>query len=231
MIFPSMGTVISLSGSSTDVSPVFAAFDTRFSLYNPQSELSRVNAGALALPDASRELRDVYARALEWRSLTAGAFTPHRPDGAIDLNGIVKALAMDIASHSLDGNRVLNVGGDVLANGDATVGIVDPFARDRLLTSVRCDRPRSAVATSGLAERGEHIWGRSTDFAQVTVVADDIVTADVLATAIMSGGWDTLNASTARWSIDVLAIDRAGNLAVTPGMQAAIARAADTVAA
>jgi thiamine biosynthesis lipoprotein len=231
MIFSSMGTVVSLSGSATDISPVFAAFDGRFSLHNPQSELARVNSGAVALPDASSELREAYARALEWRSLTAGAFSPHRPDGAIDLNGIVKALAMDASSAVLVGDWVLTAGGDVLVNGDATVGIVDPFARERLLTSIRVGPSRTAVATSGIAERGEHIWGRSPDFAQVTVVTDDIVTADVLATAIMSGGWDALNASTSRWPIHVLAVDRSGNIAVTPGMRHAVAAAADSVAA
>jgi thiamine biosynthesis lipoprotein len=231
MIFTSMGTVVSLSGSHVDVAPIFADYDARFSLYNPASELSRVNSGAIALPNASNELKDAYARAVDWRSLTGGAFTPHRPDGAIDLNGIVKALAMRAAAERLVGNWVLTVGGDVVANGDAIVGIVDPFARDRLLTSVRIGTSGGAVATSGIAERGEHIWGRSTDFAQVTVVASDIVTADVLATAIMSGGWDSLNTATAQWPIHVLAVDRAGNIAVTPGMRRAIADAAESVAA
>jgi thiamine biosynthesis lipoprotein len=236
-VFESMGTVVSLAGSTIDLESVFASFDERFSLYRESSELSRVAAGSLALTDASDSLRDAYALAVEWRAATGGAFTPHRPDGIIDLNGIVKALAMEAAAAALKaestlGGWILNVGGDILANGPGELaGITDPAARGQLLTSIRMRPGVCGVATSGIAERGEHIWGRATDFAQVTVMAGDIVTADVLATAIMSGGWDTMNAATATWDIDVLAIDREGNLAITPGMRAAVAAAAGTLAA
>ena len=46
----------------------------------------------------------------------------------------------------------------------------------------------AAVATSGTAERGDHIWGGT--LLQATVVAADIVTADIWATAIVAGGLD-----------------------------------------
>jgi hypothetical protein len=39
----------------------------------------------------------------------------------------------------------------------------------------------------------------------------------------MAGGWDTLNLATDGWDVDVLAIDRAGNLAATPGMRTLVA--------
>ena len=229
-VFEEMGTVVSIEPPLRvpEIRNVFADFNERFSLYRPDSELSRIADGSLATMDASDELRDTYARALEWRSLTAGAFTPHRPDGVIDLSGIVKALAMNTAGELLADvdDWILNAGGDVLTSGQsATVGIVDPFDRTQLLTSVRLDGSRRAVATSGSAERGDHIWGRG-EFAQVTVVADDIITADVLATAIVSGGVGTLNASTSSWDIDVLAIDLAGNLFATPGFTASIEAAA-----
>jgi thiamine biosynthesis lipoprotein len=229
-VFEQMGTVVSIEPPLRvpEIEKVFADLNERFSLYRPDSEISRIADGSLTLMDASAELRDAYAMALAWRSLTGGAFTPHRPDGMIDLSGIVKAMAMDAAGTLLEGfdDWILNAGGDVLTSGlSATVGIVDPLDRTQLLTSVRLCGSRRAVATSGSAERGNHIWGRG-GFAQVTVVADDIVTADVLATAIVSGGLDTLNASTAAWDIDVLAIDPAGNLFATPGFTAAIAGAA-----
>jgi FAD:protein FMN transferase len=229
-VFETMGTVVSIEPSlrATDIEQTFTVFDERFSLYRPDSELSRIADGSLRLVDASQALRDAYARALEWRSLTAGAFTPHRPDGVIDLSGIVKSLAMDAASALLDcsGDWILNAGGDVLTSGrPATIGITDPSDRTRLLTSVRLGGSRRAVATSGSAERGDHIWGRG-GFAQVTVLADNIITADVLATAIVAGGVETLNASTSTWDIDVLAIDLAGNLFATPGFTTAIGTAA-----
>jgi len=229
-VFDTMGTIVTIEPTlrATEIEAVFTELDARFSLYRADSELSRIADGTLRLTDASAELRDAYGRALEWRSLTGGAFSPHRPDGVIDLSGIVKALALEEAGALLAdrGDWILNAGGDVLTSGgSATIGITDPFDRTQLLTSVRLGGARRAIATSGSAERGDHIWGRG-GFAQVTVVADDILTADVLATAIVSGGVDTLNASTASWDIDVLAIDAAGNLFATPGLTAAIASAA-----
>jgi FAD:protein FMN transferase len=231
-VFETMGTVVSIEPSMRiqEIESVFAELDERFSLYRPQSELSRIARGSLSLLDASEELRSAYAHALEWRSLTAGAFTPHRPDGTLDLSGIVKALALDAAGSLLadSGDWILNAGGDVLTSGQsATVGITDPFDRTQLLTALRLSGPRRAVATSGTSERGDHIWGRA-EFAQVTVVANDIITADVLATAIVAGGVETMNASTRSWDIDVLAIDVAGNLFATPGFTAGIAAAAST---
>ena len=228
-VFETMGTVVSIEPprSVPEVESAFAEYDARFSLYRPESELGRIADGSLALMDASEMVRDAYARSLEWRSITGGAFTPHRPDGILDLSGIVKALAMERASEILgsSGDWILNAGGDVLTSGSAaTIGIVDPHDRRQLLTSVRLGGSRRAVATSGTAERGDHIWGRG-GFAQVTVVANDIVTADVLATAILAGGTETLNLSTSSWDIDVLAIDPEGNLFVTPGFTASIAAA------
>jgi FAD:protein FMN transferase len=153
-------------------------------------------------------------------------FSLCRPESELSaLSGIVKALAMDAAGRVLkdDDNWILNAGGDILAAGaGATVAITDPTHRSALLTSVTLTGSRRAVATSTISERGDHIWGDGA-FAQVTVVADDIVTADALATAIAAGGWDTLNQATGAYDIDVLAIDREGNLAATPGMRQKIA--------
>jgi FAD:protein FMN transferase len=226
-VFETMGTAVSVESTFAlpRIELVFADLDARFSLYRPDSELSRIAEGSLQMVDASQELRDAYSRAIEWRSLTAGAFTPHRPDGVIDLSGIVKALAIEAAGNLL-GERndwILNAGGDVLTSGRAaTIGIVDPLDRTQLLTAVRLGGSRRAVATSGTSERGDHIWGLD-GFAQVTVVADDIVTADVLATAILAGGHETLDTSTSGWDIDVLAVDRQGALFATPGLRASLA--------
>ena len=236
--FETMGTVVSLEWAGDDraisaVRAVFEAADRRFSLYRPDSELSRIADGSLELLDASTELREVYATALGWRGETGGAFTPHRPDGALDLNGIVKAWAMAEAGRALgDGDWCLNVGGDVLVSGQTesgapwVVGIVDPADRAGLLTAVPLVGGRRAAATSGSAERGDHIWTRGrevAEFVQVTVVADDIVTADVLATAIVSGGAVTLDDVTARFDVDVLTVDREGGLRATPGMRELVA--------
>lgn len=253
--FSSMGTVISLTvpagavpgaaggrdreldAATAAVERVFARADTTFSLYRPDSEASRLARGELSLRDSSAGMRDRYADALSWRLMTEGAFSPERPDGVLDLSGIIKGYAIGQAGEALRSRGItdwcLNAGGDVLVMGSPVpgsgaswaAGVVDPVDRSALLSAYGLGGPgtRRALATSGSAERGDHIWtagSRGAEFAQVSVAAADIVTADVLATAIVAGGTAMLHRATDGWDIDVLAVRRTGELLATPGFRA-----------
>ncbi|MBH0117160.1 FAD:protein FMN transferase [Salinibacterium sp. NG253] len=251
-----MGTVASIelpsawASERAELERIFRAVDDRFSLYRPDSELSKVADSRLTLPSASSVLLASYARALEWRAATGGNFTPNRPDGTIDLNGIVKAEAIEQAGEYLTSvgcpQWSINVGGDILVSptGAATAvtspagqlapallraGIADPAAPTQLLCSLELRHPRRAIATSGSAQRGDHIWRGGSfepaEFVQVSVVANDIVTADVLATTIVAGGQAALDDVTDRWDVDVITVDRAGDLRATPGLVSALASA------
>jgi thiamine biosynthesis lipoprotein len=239
-VFATMGTIVSIhadarldAGSTTAVESAFAGFDDRFSLYRPDSELSRIADGRLQLPDSSTAMRDVYEQAVEWRARTRGAFTPHRPDGVIDLSGIVKSLAIRAAGDVLDragfAEWMLGCGGDILVRRSAgstpAIGVVNPSDRDRLLTAIELPSPHRAIATSGVSERGEHIWGPRADYEQVTVIAEDIVTADVLATAILAGGRGTCDEVASTMPVEVLAVRRDGEIVGTRGVGLATTRA------
>lgn len=256
LVLPAMGTMISIAtgaraehpvaeGSAVDLdalAPTLAAlvegWEQEFSLYRPDSAASLLAGGALRLADAPERTREVYAEALARSSRTGGAFTPHRPDGVIDLAGIVKALVIDALDGALhaSGSRshAISVGGDVLASGAGWgIGIVDPDDRTTLLGRLESVGERTAVATSGSAERGDHIWrlgAAPPAFAQVTVRGTDIVTADVLATAIVAGGHEALDDLVARFGVEVLAVRRDGGLLATPGMRVVESGAAGAVA-
>jgi thiamine biosynthesis lipoprotein len=224
--FPTMGTVVSVT-TEADVAPqvlaavqqTFTAYDDTFSLYRASSPLSALARGELTLEASPEAVRDEYARALEWRTRTHGWFTPHRPDGVIDLSGSIKAVATDAARGLLEeagASGLLGAGGDLVAFGEGVhpVGIVDPRDRTRLLADLRLPA-RRAVATSGSAERGDHIWSRlgRTDVVQASVVADDIVTADVLATALVAAGTTGMDDLLDAFDIDALIVTRDGLLA------------------
>ena len=242
-VFDTMGTTVSLrfAGATAPASVLdgvegaFRAFDEGFSLYRTDSEISRVARGELPLTRTGAELREAYAEALDWSRSTDGAFTPHRPDGVIDLSGTVKAKAMEAAARVLDSSGeadwMLVAGGDILTRGTLDglpwrAGVVDPDDRGALLCAVELVGRRIALATSGTAERGEHIW-RTGDprapqrYRQVTVLADDIVTADVLATALVAGGPERCPELLNRFDIEAITVDYAGNLTATPGLQSA----------
>ncbi len=222
-IFEAMGTIVSLrcpAGSTAAVEQIFSGLEARFSLYREDSEASRMARGELLLKDASTEMRSMYALAHDWRVATDGAFQPHRPDGVIDLAGVVKAEAIRRSGELLASTGeawLVNAGGDVLTSGEGVVGIVAPTDRGRLLSQFTTTTTHRAVATSGTAERGEHIWrvGSRSEFTQVTVAAPDIITADVLATAIVAGGQRTLHKMVREHPIQVLAVGYDGSLVAT----------------
>jgi thiamine biosynthesis lipoprotein len=252
--FSCMGTVISLAvpagtfpgspslvgrpaAAAAAVERVFAGLDGTFSLYRPDSEASRLARGETSLRAASAQMRDRYADAIRWRLLTDGAFSPERPDGVLDLSGLIKGYAIEQAGDALlalgVGDWCLNAGGDVLVDGSPGpwrgapwgAGIVDPQDRHALIAGYPLGGPgtKRALATSGSAERGDHIWGAGAagaEFRQVSVAAPDIITADVLATAIVAGGTPMLNRATDGWDIEVLAVRTSGELLATPGFRA-----------
>lgn len=265
-VFDTMGTTVSLvfagaapEGALDAVEAVFAALNRRFSRYRDDSEASAVARGDLAVDDSSADFRAAFALAERWRADTGGAFTPYRPDGSIDLAGVIKAQAILEAGAALHQHGALawclNAGGDVLTSGRQAdgrpwvVGIVDPTDRNALLSQFACSARHPAVATSGVAERGEHIWRAgqvsstasakaapsspaspawlpgSTEAAgdllvQVTVAAPDIMTADVLATAILAGGRRTLEHALTRWDVQVLACSASGEFLATEAFRA-----------
>ncbi|GAA3590341.1 FAD:protein FMN transferase [Klugiella xanthotipulae] len=230
VVFNTMGTTVSLHSLTELAEPdvlavreAFARLDRQFSLYRADSEASRIARGERRLTASTSEFREAYARAIEWRELTMGAFTPHRPDGVIDLSGIVKAMAITAAGDELRGRGyddwILNAGGDILVAGNAAdslwlAGIVDPADRAALLCSVPLIAPWQALATSGTAERGEHVWRTSTaaEFVQVTVLAATIEEADVLATAILSAGCTLRDDVLDCRDVDVITVDREGQI-------------------
>ena len=252
--FETMGTMVSiriadaeLDEHATDDSAIavlneiehkFAELNQMFSLYLVDSEISAVARGELALADSSQQMREEYARALAWREKTDGAFTPHRPDGVIDLSGTIKAVAIEAAAQLLTDagfvNFSVNVGGDLTTSGNQAedeegwiTGIVDPQNRGTLIAAVRVNSEFPAMATSGTAERGQHIWLRpetTKDFVQATVIAADIITADVLATAIISGGQASLDHITQDFAVAVMTVAPDGALQANARFQELVAR-------
>lgn len=239
-VLHAMGTAVSLAGDVTsaaadEVAAAFEDLEERFSLHREWSEASRVARGELDPGEASAEFRATHELALSWQQLTAGAFTARKPDGAVDLNGVVKALAIQRAGDILDDSGsshwCVNAGGDVWSRAGAgrrpwVAGIVDPFDRSGLLTQFRLGHALPAIATSGTAERGEHVWrtrgsDASDPFLQVSVAAPDIITADVLATAILSGGAWALFRATDTWPVEVVTVSRSGELRATAAFSAA----------
>lgn len=212
-----MGTVVTLDcylDSATGTEALEGSFDAAiellhdadatFSLWKPESPMSKVRSGALRRSDAPSAVREVLDACEVARSVSGGWFDPWALGGGVDPTGYVKgwaaqrALAPFAAIGAL--GAVVNAAGDVATFGVPArgqrfrVGVADPTATQRLACVVNVE---GGIATSGTYERGAHlvnphVGAHTTVVASATVCGPDLGLADALATALCVGGDDVL---------------------------------------
>jgi FAD:protein FMN transferase len=214
---PVMGTMASVHvHDQVDPAAVDAAVDEMwseldrleqiFSTFVPSSEISRINRGELHLLDASPEVIEVVDACTWLEHASDGAFRARRPgDAVIDPAGFVKGWAAELAAKCLDRaalrNWYLCVGGDIQTRGTAgdgtawRVAISDPNSDDPRAIRAMVEVVGDAVATSGTAARGRHLWDGRTGhpaeaLASMTVVGPHLTWADAFATAAFVMGLD-----------------------------------------
>ena len=162
--------------------------DERFSTYKEESEISRINRGELAPPDArpvrdkdssspgrlsvgvsngaSAEMQEVFALADKTKRETDGYFDIRRPDGTIDPSGIVKGWAIKNAAARIRAagheNYFVNAGGDIAMHGTNEEGKPWSIGIQNPFKSgeiVKVVYPgNKGIATSGSYLRGAHIY-------------------------------------------------------------------------
>lgn len=191
-----------------------ARMEDLFTTYRDDSPLSRLRRGESTFAECDPLVATARDLGEQARELTCGAFTTHLPDGAggfaFDPTGLVKGWAVDRAGDYLAGlagvSWCINAGGDVLAGRhryvpplgeDAApwrIGVENPHDRAQIARVVPLES--GAVATSGTAARGAHLYdpvdgipvGRA---GSTTVVGPTLVWADIWATALFVGGTAT----------------------------------------
>jgi thiamine biosynthesis lipoprotein len=219
---PVMGTVVSFDVPAAAVADGSLAaavswlhwVDRVFSPYRPDSDVSLLAAAEIAIDGCAPEVAEVISACAAIR-LTSGGYFTAAPGGVFDPSGYVKGWAVERAAAILSAagsaNHLVNGGGDVQCAGGRPrstltaapaspasaasepwrVGIADPLHRGRLALVV--EAVDSAVATSGIAERGAHIidphLGRpATGLASLTMVGPSLALADAYATAAFAMG-------------------------------------------
>ncbi|MFI5491365.1 FAD:protein FMN transferase [Actinoplanes sp. NPDC051859] len=206
-----MGTVVSfdladnlpeatLTAMIGDVCRWLHEVDHRFSTYRDDSEVSRLRRREIEAADYSPDLRHVLEACADlWRS-TDGYFDAYAA-GPLDPSGYVKGWSVEVASARLAAagsmHHCISAGGDIRARGlSATgapwrVGVRHPWEADKLSWVLAVTD--AAVATSGVYERGDHVFNPRTGqpargLRSVTVVGPDLALADAYATAALAMG-------------------------------------------
>jgi thiamine biosynthesis lipoprotein len=235
--------------------------DEVFSPYKPDSPVSRIRDGRLPLtalpehPDGD-EIREVLALCAQLNRASRGAFDAWNVGDppAFDPSGAVKGWAAEhaarlLADHGL-AHYALNAGGDVRVHGGTgsadtaprtgsdgapgaaapwRVGVTDPHRPGNTLTVL--ELVDGAVATSGTAERGLHVYDPrthrpATALAQVTVTGPDLALADGYATAALALAGAARAAEAHAWLADLaertgyqsLTVDADTGVWWTPGL-------------
>ncbi len=191
--------------------------DAVFSTYRPDSDLMRLRREEIPISACSPLVAESLEIGEDAERLTRGAFTTLLPTGegdlAFDPTGLVKGWAVDRAAAPLTSlvgtSFCINAGGDLLVGAHADlprtgpdsiswrVGVEDPRDRTRIATTVSLTE--GAVATSGTAARGAHLYDPATGdqvsrSGSVTVTGPTLVWADIWATALFVGSAATREA-------------------------------------
>jgi FAD:protein FMN transferase len=196
--FRAMGCDVAVAGAeSATAAGVLERWEETFSLFRPESELSCVNASPARVLRVSRLFASTLEIALDVAAETDGLVDPtlcgrwsevivsgrvlSRPPGmAFDLNGVVKALAVDEAVAGLEGPGFVSVGGDLAVRGPVDVALPTGGAI-RVVSG--------GLATSGRSTRGAHLIDAATGcpsasaWQQVTASGLTCLAADVAAKA------------------------------------------------
>jgi thiamine biosynthesis lipoprotein len=196
--FRAMGCEVATSGDfRTSAVGVLDRWESVFSLFRSESELARVNASPSRVLHVSQLFSSTLEVALDVAAETDGLVDPtlcgrwaevgvsgrllSRPPGlALDLNGVVKALAVDEAASALNGDGFVSVGGDLAVRGPVDVALPAGGA-------IRV--VEGGLATSGTASRGAHLVNTATGlpsespWEQVTASGATCLAADVAAKA------------------------------------------------
>ncbi len=210
----------------------FERVDRRFSPYRRESEVTAINSGA-AGENLSEEMRLVMALCEDTKRETNGYFDARRPDGTYDPSGLVKGWAIRNAAHMLREsgfkNFYIDAGGDIEVCGKNArgtpwrIGIRNPWNTTEVVKIIY--RENGGVATSGIYERGLHIYNpkgggkRADEAMSLTVVGPDIYEADRIATAAFAMGCRGIEYLEQKEGFEGYLIDRHGVATMTNGFE------------
>lgn len=248
---PDDPTLLAAPHAIDEVRAWFDLVESVLSPYRADSDLCRWRCGEVDLSSCSELLGEVVADVRSLEQFTEGGFHPFDRAGRYDPTGYVKGWAVQRGCELLARRGItsacLGVGGDIQMIGRCPdrpwrAAVADPTDCRRVLAIVQpVEDGHFAVATSGDAQRGEHIWAAlggplrasrpdSGRLACITVVGPELRLADAFATALWAQSlarpieqcWGWLTGS----GYEALAVERSGAVHATPGMGAHLVRPA-----
>jgi thiamine biosynthesis lipoprotein len=210
---------------NSDIEKVFEYFrsiDAKYSPFKNDSEVAKLNRGE----KVSDEMQEILRLAQDLKDQTGGYFDVNRPDGKIDPSGIVKGWAIGNAAKILKDlgykRFYVDAGGDAeIVGRNWSWGIRNPFnVREnvKILKLSNC-----GIATSGIYERGQHIYdpvgkkNEITDIVSMTVIGPNVFEADKFSTPAFAMGKRGIEFVEKQKNLEGYMIDRNGIATMTTG--------------
>jgi len=235
-------TTLEVDQALTEAVAILHEADEIFSLYKPDSPLSLLARGETSVAQCPEVVDEVWELCEKWRIATDGWFSAFTQQNTFDPSGLVKTWAANLAAEKLESYGItdfaMNCGGDIRLSKEITPGVAMRIGISKPITIASPDAgvltvvdlnetTFRAVASSGTAERGNHIWNPKSnswadELAQVSVVAKDLVTADIWATAIFAAGDQGLALAekhSSEYSFEALLVDSSSELTATKGFE------------
>ena len=239
-----MGTVCEVAAEKPEqIELAFAEakrIEAMLSTWTDESELARVNRGE-ARPGP--ELKALLDETLRWAEKTGRAFDPRighlvkpRRQGVVQASGprptpaspmdrpqfeegaFGKGYALDRMLALVDGEALINFGGQIVVRGSHAVTIANPADRDEPVLDLTIEN--ASLSTSS----GSHILDPRTgtsagDRGSVSVIASDALTADILSTALYVMGEDDGLRWAASHGVAAIYIDSTGRIRLSPAVR------------
>jgi len=199
----------------------FREIEARFSIFQPNSEISKINRHEIKPSKYSREMKEIFDLAEKTKRESFGYFDIEN-DGRLNPSGIVKGWAIYQAAKKLKSKKIndfyIEAGGDIQTSGlnvdgfKWQVGIRNPFDHSQIIKTLTLSG--EGVATSGNYERGRHIYNPIspasplTEIVSITVIGPTILEADRFATAAFAMGKSGINFIESRPNLGGYAIDQ-----------------------
>ncbi len=211
----------------------FGYVDNKFSVYKEDSEISKINRGAISVDKASADMQEIFHLAEMTKNETDGYFDIINRNGIFDPSGIVKGWAIYNVAKLIktDGfeNFFVEAGGDIQVNGFNQngerwrVGIENPFDQGKFVKKVTLTN--QGIATSGTYIRGQHIYNPKQkdleirDIVSLSVIGSNIFEADRFATSVFAMGQEGIIFLEKQKNLEGYIITSDGKAVMTSGFE------------
>lgn len=230
-----MPVIVEIADDATDenfemVFDYFREVDERFSPYKQNSLVTKMNDLRIKKSRVSADMKQILKLSEETKQATDGYFDIYS-NGFMDPSGIVKGWAIFNASKILKKmgvkNFYINAGSDIQTSGSNAknekwaIGIRNPFKTNENVKVIYLSG--EGVATSGVYERGKHIYNpkgaTDDDIVSLTVIGKNIYEADRFATAAFAMGQKGIEFIENLKGFEAYMIDKGGTATMTTGFE------------